>query len=138
MMPLPPFDLAQPRLVDDAVGLLTQAGDEGRILAGGTDLLVNMKQGIESPRLLVSLSDLPLRGVRATEDGGLVIGAGELLDVVATHRLVREHAPAVADAAGRVAHPQARRMGTLGGNVWDDTCEPIQGTDDGGFDQDWE
>ncbi|MDP6945462.1 MAG: FAD binding domain-containing protein, partial [Myxococcota bacterium] len=96
MMPLPPFDLAQPKLVDDAVALLAQAGDEGRILAGGTDLLVNMKQGIESPRLLVSLSDLPLRGVQATDDGGLVIGAGELLDVVATHRLVRERAPAVA------------------------------------------
>ncbi len=117
MMPLPPFDLAQPRLVEDAVGLLAEAGEEGRILAGGTDLLVNMKQGIDSPRLLVSLSDLPLRGVTAASDGGLVIGAGELLDVVATHPLVLERAPAVADAAGRVAHPQARRMGTLGGNV---------------------
>ena len=117
MMPLPSFDLAQPRLVEDAIALLAEAGDEGRIIAGGTDLLVNMKQGIETPRLLVSLSDLPLRGVKATKDGGLIIGAGELLDVVAHHPLVLERAPAVADASGRVAHPQARRMGTLGGNV---------------------
>ena len=69
MMPLPGFDLAQPRLVEDAIALLAEAGAEGRILAGGTDLLVNMKQGIESPRLLVSLSDLPLRGIKATDDG---------------------------------------------------------------------
>ena len=44
MMPLPSFDLAQPRLVEDAIALLAEAGDEGRIIAGGTDLLVNMKQ----------------------------------------------------------------------------------------------
>ncbi len=118
MMPLPRFDLARPRNLADALRLLGDADGDAALLAGGTDLLVNMKQGIRGPRLLVSLAAVQeLRGIEATADGGLRIGAGERLATVAADPRVRAVATALADAAGAVAHPQARNMGTLGGNI---------------------
>lgn len=90
-------------------------------VAGGTDLLPNMKHGLFTPRHLVSLRGIPdLHGIRV-EGGDLVVGAGETLARVAAHPLVRERAPVLSSAAGQVAGPQLRSMGTLGGNLALDT-----------------
>ncbi len=100
------------------MSLLAEAGDEGKVLAGGTDLLVNLKHGITSARLLVSLREVGnLMGIHVADDGTLVVAAGETLADVAASKLVRTRAPALAQAAAAAAHPQARNMGTLGGNV---------------------
>jgi 4-hydroxybenzoyl-CoA reductase subunit beta len=118
MMPLPAFELARPRSLDEALSLLHDAGADARVLAGGTDLLVHLKQGITRPRLLVSVRALQeLRGIHLDRDGALCIGGGEALELVARSDLVRAHAPALAEACARVAHPQARAMGTLAGNL---------------------
>ncbi len=118
MMPLPRFALARPGSLEEAARLLSDAGAEGRVLAGGTDLLVNLKHGLAAPRLLVSIDRLPeLRGVSVDDAGALVVGAAERLADIAAQVLVRARAPAIAGAAGLAAHPQARNMGTLGGNV---------------------
>ncbi len=118
MMPLPAFELARPRQLDEASRLLAEAGGEGRVLAGGTDLLVNLKHGLAQPRLLVSVDRLAqLRGVFLDDAGRLVVGAGEHLSDVAQSSLVRARAPSLAEATRAVAHPQARNMGTLGGNL---------------------
>lgn len=118
MMSLPPTALERPHGVDDACRVLAEAGAEGRILAGGTDVLVGLKLGRPAPRLLVSIGHLDaLHGVRLTPTGALFIGAGEKLAGIAASPLVREHAPALADACDRVAHPQVRWMGTIGGNL---------------------
>lgn len=90
-------------------------------VAGGTDLLPNMKHGLFTPRHLVSLRGIPdLHGIRV-EGGDLVVGAGETLARVAAHPLVQERAPVLSSAAGQVAGPQLRSMGTLGGNLALDT-----------------
>jgi 4-hydroxybenzoyl-CoA reductase subunit beta len=116
--PLPPFELARPRDLAEAVALLAEAGDEARVIAGGTDLLVNLKQRLDAPRLLVAVAHLDeLAGISAPADGSLRIGAGVRLVDVAEHPAVRARAPILAAACSRVAHPQARAMGTLGGNV---------------------
>ncbi len=120
MMPLPPFQLVQPESLLEAAQALAAANGRGRILSGGTDLLVNMKHQLypEDSAILISVSDLPeLRGIRLAEDGGLEIGAGERLSDIAINPLVVDHASALALACGRVAHPQARNMGTVGGNI---------------------
>ncbi len=62
-----------------------------------------------------------LRGLSKTPEGGLRLGAGETLHTLASSVAIRELAPALAEACGRVAHPQVRNMGTLGGNVCLDT-----------------
>jgi len=100
-------------------------------LAGGTDLLVNMKHQLHpgSSEVLVHISDLEeLMGV-SVEGGFLHIGAGERLHDLASHPLVLEHAPSVATAVGKVAHPQARNMGTIGGNICLDVrCQYVNRT----------
>ncbi|MFN7134159.1 MAG: FAD binding domain-containing protein, partial [Myxococcales bacterium] len=83
MLRLPQFDLATPGSVEEAVKLLDAAGPAAMVVAGGTDLLPNMKHELFTPGLLVSLQNVPgLRGVRQTEDGALLIGAMTTLEAV--------------------------------------------------------
>jgi 4-hydroxybenzoyl-CoA reductase subunit beta len=121
MLRLPPFEYHRPATVAEAVRLLAELGDSAMPVAGGTDVIPNMKHRLHEPRHLVSLRHIEeLRGV-AMGDGELVIGAGETLAAVAGHRLIAEHAPALGVAAGQVAGPQLRNMGTVGGNLCLDT-----------------
>lgn len=121
MLRLPKFELASPTTVGDAVALL--ASNPGAMpIAGGTDLLPNVKHELFTPPLLVSLADVAeMRGIRARDDGWITIGATTSLADVATNEVVRARCPALAQAAGLVAGPQLRTMGTLGGNVLLDT-----------------
>jgi len=119
MMPLPKFELIQPESLKEAARALKAAKGKGRILSGGTDLLVNMKHRLYpgSSDVLIYVADLAeLRQVQLN-DGCLEVGAGLRLDEVAEHELVQLYASALSTACSKVAHPQARHMGTLGGNI---------------------
>jgi 4-hydroxybenzoyl-CoA reductase subunit beta len=121
MLRLPEFRYHRPLTLDEAVGLLADLGPSAMVVAGGTDVIPNLKHRLHEPSDLVSLRGIPeLRGVGVVE-GELVLGAGETLAAVAASPVVRDHAPAVATAAGQVAGPQLRNMGTLGGNLCLDT-----------------
>lgn len=121
MLPLPPFDMHQPRTVDEVLALLERFGPDAMLVAGGTDLLPNMKQGLRAPRQLVSLASVrDLSGVSLAADA-VHIGAMTSLDAVASHAAVIEHARGLAEAAAAVGGPHHRRMGTLGGNLCLDT-----------------
>jgi len=116
------FELYQPDSVDGAIDLLREAGDGGWALAGGNDSLDWFKDRVKRPRTVVDLSGLDeLRGVRELPDGGIEIGALTTLTEVERNGLVRERYGLLADAAGRVASPQIRNTGTLGGNLCQDT-----------------
>jgi len=120
MLRMQDFELATPSTVDEAVELL--ARDGAMAIAGGTDLLPNVKHELFEPKLVVALSGVEeLRGIEASDDGALAIGATTTLREVATHERVQCLAPALAQAASLVAGPQLRSMGTLGGNVLLDT-----------------
>ncbi len=115
MLRLPQFGIETPSTVEDAVRLLKTPG--ARVVAGGTDILPNLKHLLDTPPVLVSLAAVSaLREVKV-EEGALLIGAAVTLTEVSEHPLVREHAPSLAQAAGLVAGPLHRNMGTLGGNV---------------------
>jgi len=119
---LPAFELAEPTTVEEAVALLAAHGEQAQLLAGGTDLVPNLKHELFTPRLVISLARIAeLAGIRQEADGTLVLGAMTRLDGLARDERVRARAPALAQAAGLVAGPQLRRMGTLGGNVMLDT-----------------
>ncbi|GMV07730.1 MAG: carbon-monoxide dehydrogenase medium subunit [Gemmatimonadota bacterium] len=121
MLRLPPYRYHRPETVDAAVALLGEHGADAMVVAGGTDLLPNMKHRLFEPGHLVALKGISeLKGIRE-EDGALRIGAAESLTAVADSPLVGERFPALADAACCVAGPQIRNMGTLGGNVCLDT-----------------
>ena len=127
MLRCPKFELATPTSIGEAIALLTEAGPGALIIAGGTDVMPNLKHELLTPALVVSLSRIPeLFGIRAGANGSLVIGAMTTLEEVAVSPLVHAHAPALAQAASLIAGPQLRTMGTLGGNVLLDTrCQWI-------------
>ena len=89
MLRLPPYRYHRPRALAEAVALLGEHGGEAMPIAGGTDLLPNMKHRLFEPAHLVALKGVgELKGIRE-ESGFLHIGAAETLTAVATHALVR-------------------------------------------------
>ena len=128
MLRLPAFDFVKPRSVDETVALLDRhagrAGEAGQVklVAGGTDVMPNLKHGLYEPRLVIGLSDVgELRGARLNAQGELELGAMTTLEEIEAHPLVLARAPGLAQAAHAVAGPTQRTMGTLGGNVCLDT-----------------
>jgi 4-hydroxybenzoyl-CoA reductase subunit beta len=122
MLRLPRFELRQPTSVAEAAGLLADLGPKAVVLAGGTDLLPNMKHELLTPAVVVSLGRIEaLRGIRMDADGSLVIGSMTTIADVAQSPVVAERAPCLSQAAGLIAGPQLRRAGTIGGNVLLDT-----------------
>jgi 4-hydroxybenzoyl-CoA reductase subunit beta len=120
MLRLPPFEYHRPETVPEAVGLLDRLGD-AMLIAGGTDVIPNMKHRLHEPGHLVSLRNVAaIRGI-ALQDDTLVLGAGATLAEIASDPLVGARTPALAAAAGQVAGPQLRSAGTLGGNLCLDT-----------------
>ncbi len=112
-----PIEYASPNTREQAVHLLGTDPKAAAPLAGGSDLLALMKDGVETPKRLVDLKDLDgLVGVR-TENGGLRIGALTTLDDLAADAALGWEYPAVTAALGRVAGPQIRNVATLGGNL---------------------
>jgi carbon-monoxide dehydrogenase medium subunit len=111
------FEYHAPRTLDEAVALLKQNGDGVRLLAGGTDLLVHMKEGGLHPPAVVSLHALDeLRGIESTASG-LRIGALTEMATLASHPDILGRYSALADGAGVVGSMQTRNMATLGGNI---------------------
>jgi len=121
MLPLPRFRHHAPTRLDEVLALLTELGPRARLLAGGTDLLPNMKHGLLEPEHLISLGRVDeLRGVSV--DGEVLrIGAMTALADIASDERVRAGAFALAAATAAVGGPHHRRMGTLGGNICLDT-----------------
>jgi 4-hydroxybenzoyl-CoA reductase subunit beta len=118
---LPPYRYHRPESLREAVALLAEHAGDVIAVAGGTDLIPNMKHRLFEPAHLVALKGLPeLRGIRHA-DGHLEIGAAETLTSVATNAMVRRWFPSLAEAAGHVAGPQLRNAGTIGGNLCLDT-----------------
>lgn len=119
--PLPPFEILRPASLDEALRALA-ANPGARLLAGGTDLLVNLRRGIGSPGLLIDLGNVEgFDDISATEDGGLRIGAGVRLARLEREARLRAGYLSVARAAGSVAAPTHREVATLGGNLCLDT-----------------
>jgi 4-hydroxybenzoyl-CoA reductase subunit beta len=118
MLRLSRFDYLAPGSVEEAVGMLQSYGPEAVLMAGGTDLLVNIKHRLCAPKYVVGLRRLSeLSRLSCDPDGWLTVGAGVSLQRLETEPLVRDRYPALADAAHVISTPQVRAVGTIGGNV---------------------
>jgi 4-hydroxybenzoyl-CoA reductase subunit beta len=121
-MSLPAFEIVRPRSVDGAVQALARFGRDAQMVAGGTDLIPSMKQGLFSPRALVDLKGLrDLDFISFDPDRGLEIGALTTISKIAASPLIAAQFPVLHEAAKTVASPLLRNMGTLGGNLCLDT-----------------
>lgn len=115
------FELYAPTSVADAQTLLGDNADAW-LIAGGKDSLDWFKDRVKQPAVVIDLTGIAeLQGISTTDDGGLYIGALTTLAQVSEDDGVREKFPLLAEAAGRVASPQIRNAGTIGGNVSQDT-----------------
>jgi xanthine dehydrogenase YagS FAD-binding subunit len=114
------FELYQPDTVEGAVDLLGRFGEEGWALAGGNDSLDWFKDRVKRPKYVVDLGGIAaLKGVRET-DGGVEIGALTTLTEVERNSVIQSRYMVLSAAARRVASPQIRNSGTIGGNVSQD------------------
>lgn len=116
-MLLPRFEFHEPQTLEDACRLMGELGEKARPLAGGTDLLVNMKKKILAPEHLVSLGRIEPLGELRAENGGLRLGAGLTAAEIAESPEVRNRFPALAEGASRLGSPLIRNLATVAGNL---------------------
>ncbi|HTP83976.1 MAG TPA: xanthine dehydrogenase family protein subunit M [Alphaproteobacteria bacterium] len=117
---IPNFELYQPTKLSDALALLGKHGKDAWKLAGGNDSLTWFKERIKRPKVVVDLSGIQeLYGIKETADG-VEIGALTTLTEIERSPIIKSKYRLLADAARRVASPQIRNTGTLGGNISQD------------------
>jgi carbon-monoxide dehydrogenase medium subunit len=113
----PDFEYLEPASLEEAVELLTRHGEGVRVLAGGTDLIVQMKLERLAPRYLLSIRKIPgLEGV-VSEDAGVRIGARTSVRALRSDPRVRARYPALAEACAAFSSTPVQVMGTVGGNL---------------------
>src|SRR3970282_2664802 len=112
------FEYASPKSLPEACALLVQHGDSAKVLAGGSDWLVNMKDGLMKPAYLVSLKNLDsLKAIRYQKGAGVIIGARATHNEVMNNDILQEKYRSVCEAAHSMAAEQIRNVGTMGGNL---------------------
>ncbi|MBI2985948.1 MAG: FAD binding domain-containing protein [Deltaproteobacteria bacterium] len=122
-MKLPRFKYVEPRSIRKACEFLQAPQDEVQIIAGGTDLIMALKNRQKIPKLLVDISGIPgLKEIKYSDKDGLRVGVLATLRHLTAHPVVREKYPVLVQAALSVGTPQIRAMSTIGGNLCQDTC----------------
>ena len=112
------FAYHAPTSVAEAVDLLTEHGEDAKLLAGGHSLIPLMKLRLAEPGVLIDLGKIAdMAYIRESDGGGLAIGAMTTYAALESSDAVRRRAPVPADAARQVADAQVRNMGTIGGSL---------------------
>ena len=125
------FAYARPGTLAEALALLQDHGPDARVLAGGTDLIIRLRDGTARPSVVVDLKRVAeLRPGIREEDGRVVVSATTVMTDVAADERVRRHFPALAEAAAVVGSVQIRNRATIGGNICNaspaaDTAPPL-------------
>jgi CO/xanthine dehydrogenase FAD-binding subunit len=124
---LPGFDYVMPKTIDDALALLKEDQGMARLLAGGTDLIPQLKQrAINVPKYLIDLKAIKgLDAVSYDEQTGLKIGSLTTISAIEQSPVIRKHFPSIVQAASSMASPQIRNRGTFAGNI----CNAVPSAD---------
>jgi CO/xanthine dehydrogenase FAD-binding subunit len=131
---LPEFDLIRPQTIPEALAILAEQGADAMPVAGGTNVVVDLRAGKHQPRALIDIARLPgLRGIHR-ENGHLVMGGGTTISDLLYDPLIAQHATALREAAAVFANPLIRNRATVGGNLADaspaaDTAPPLLALD---------
>ncbi|OLB10857.1 MAG: hypothetical protein AUG14_07855 [Candidatus Rokubacteria bacterium 13_1_20CM_2_68_19] len=112
------FHLALPRSIEDCLKLLAERGPEAKLVAGGTDLLPQMKNGLIKPAAVIDLSGVAdLRVLRREDGAGLRVGASVAAREIELDPYTRSAYPALAESGALVGSVQIRNLATVGGNL---------------------
>ena len=105
------------KTVSEAVALLKEHPD-ARIISGGSDVLIKIREGKMAGTSLVSIRDIEeLKGIRKTDSGDIYIGAGTVFSHITNDEIIKKHIPVLGEAVDQVGGPQVRNIGTIGGNI---------------------
>ena len=111
------FKIAQPKTIDQITSLLSEKRDKYYLMAGGTDLLGEIKDEIIEPEAVVDLTSIPNLSYIKKEKDGVRIGALTTVAELAKNLMIKQEYPGLHEAANGIATPQLRNMGTVGGNL---------------------
>jgi aerobic carbon-monoxide dehydrogenase medium subunit len=112
------FDYLEPATLAEAFSLLEQHGDSSRVIAGGTSLIIWMRQRLLMPKVVIGLGRIPdLDTIEFDPQEGLRIGAGARHRDIELSPAVKQHYPLLHETFRKVAQPRIRNMGTIGGNL---------------------
>ena len=115
---LPRFEYLSPGTIDETCQLLAAHGKQAALLAGGTDLLVQMRRRETSPLFVIGIKNVTaLTGLQVQGDGGLSIGAMTTIQALATSPMVRTKYSVLSEIAALIGGPELHNVATLGGNV---------------------
>ena len=105
------------KTVEEASDLLIRHPD-ARVISGGSDVLIKVREGKMAGTSLVSIRDIQeLKGITAKENGDIWIGAGTTFSHITGDPLIQERIPVLGEAVDQVGGPQVRNIGTIGGNI---------------------
>jgi xanthine dehydrogenase YagS FAD-binding subunit len=124
------FSVYRPTTIEEAASLLSRHGHEAAVYAGGTDLLVRLKNGLtQAPRYLVDIKKIDnLRYIRDTADGGVRIGALTKLAEMADSEVLAKKYPMLVKAIGMISSPELRNASTIGGDLLQEVwCQYLRG-----------
>ncbi len=117
-MALQPFEYVVPKTVDEAVRLMAEKGPKARVLAGGTDILVQLRAGLYDIERLLDVKQIPeLNQLSYSDSEGLTVGAAVPCCLIYENAVVQRNYPGLADAASLVGGIQIQGRATLGGNL---------------------
>ncbi len=121
------FNYEKPATLEMALDLLSRHGNKARILAGATDLAVQLKEGTEVPELLIDIKGLSELNTLMMRDGHLIVGANVTFQELVESRLVRQELPMLAESSLTVAAIGVRNRATMAGNI----CSAVPSLDAG-------
>jgi CO/xanthine dehydrogenase FAD-binding subunit len=114
---IPPFDYKVPKTIQEAIELLSKAEGGAKIIAGGTDLVIGLRNGGQTPPFIVDITRIEeLRKIEEM-NGTLSIGAAVTHTEISSSPLVKKYGRVLSDATSEIGSPQIRNLGTIGGNI---------------------
>lgn len=124
---LPKLEYLAPKTIDEALSLLSQYKEKARLIAGGTDLIPQLKRREgKTPHYIIDLKDIPdLDYINYDADNGLSIGALATIKAVINSSIIRDKFGVLSQAAESMASPQVRNRGTIAGNI----CNAVPSAD---------
>jgi len=112
-----PFDYKTPNTIREAVELLSQAEGKGKIIAGGTDLVIGLRNGDHIPQFIIDITRIEELQKIEEKNGTISIGAAVTHSEIGSSPLIKKYARVLSDAASKIGSPQIRNLGTIGGNI---------------------
>ena len=114
---IPSFDYKKPRTLQEACDLLWKYGEKARVIAGGTDLVIGLRNRENHPQHLIDITHIPELRKIEERDGMISIGAAVTHSEISSSPLVKKYGRVLSDAAAEIGSPQIRNIGTIGGNI---------------------